>query len=75
MESVVVCIARWALLIISVSCRVVALCGLRLNIARKGNIRSRDEMSQVWHVEEKERGRERARENLARLHSKTGHKM
>lgn len=44
MESVAVCIARWALLIISISCRVVALCGLMLNIAGKGNvIRSRDE--------------------------------
>lgn len=43
--SVVVCMARWALLIISSSCLVVALWGLRLNIAKRRNV-----ISLTWQV-------------------------
>lgn len=74
MESVVLCMARWALLIISVSCRVVALCGLKLNIAGKENvIRSRDKYESGATRREKREGQERERESRSRFHSKSGH--
>jgi len=71
-ESVVLFTARWALLIISISCRVVALCGLKLNIAEKENvIRSRDKYESGATRRDKREGQER--ESRARLHSKNGH--
>lgn len=49
MESVVLYRARWALLIISVSCLVVALCGLFKNISeREIRIVTHDYDSGVW---------------------------
>jgi len=72
MESVVLFIARWALLIISISCRVVALCGLKLNIAGKRYvIRSRDEYESGATRKDKREGQEG--ESCASLHSKSGH--